>query len=55
MTERAWVGSDLGEFAEGPIPPERWPYGPPEAHQRCCMLFLGGTYCDCEASDESAQ
>jgi hypothetical protein len=35
-----------------PIPPERWPYGPPEAHQPACILHTGGKFCDCTASEE---
>jgi hypothetical protein len=38
-----------------PVPPERWPYGPPDWHQDCCFLHSGGLYCDCEASDSSAE
>ena len=37
-----------------PVPPERWPYGLPEAHEDCCHLHGGGLYCDCAASDASA-
>lgn len=33
-----------------PVPPERWPFGPPEEHDRCCILHEGGLYCDCGAS-----
>lgn len=36
-----------------PIPPERWPYGPPSAHEACCLLHHGGRFCDCAASDAS--
>lgn len=36
-----------------PVPPERWPYGPPEVHQPACILHGGGLYCDCAASDAS--
>jgi len=35
-----------------PVPPERWPYGPPEDHQDCCGLREGGLFCDCTASSE---
>jgi hypothetical protein len=37
-----------------PVPPERWPFGPPEAHEDVCLLHEGGLYCDCAASDASA-
>ena len=37
-----------------PVPPERWPFGEPDAHQDCCSLHAGRLYCDCEASDEGA-
>ena len=33
------------------VPPERWPYGPPDYHEACCRLHAGGLYCDCRASD----
>lgn len=33
-----------------PVPPERWPFGPPETHEDACNLHLGGLYCDCAAS-----
>lgn len=45
-----WRGSEPGAFAVGPIPPDRWPYGPPWRHQRCCELHSGGVTCDCAAS-----
>jgi hypothetical protein len=37
------------------VPPERWPYGPPDAHETGCNLFPhpgneGGLFCDCAAS-----
>lgn len=35
------------------VPPERWPFGLPEAHEMCCTLWCGGLYCDCKASDAS--
>lgn len=38
-----------------PVPPDRWPYGPPEAHEDCCVLHSGGLFCDCKASDASAE
>lgn len=52
----AWTGpleSDLfpdGQLKER-VPPERWPYGPPAEHGTECILFIGGLYCDCLASD----
>lgn len=54
-----WTGpfdTDLnpdGTIKPGGVPPERWPYGPPEAHEPCCILWDGGSYCDCAASDAS--
>lgn len=36
-----------------PVPPERWPYGPPSHHEDCCRLHDRGLYCDCKASDAS--
>lgn len=33
-----------------PLPPERWPYGEPSAHEDCCLLHTGGAFCDCAAS-----
>ena len=41
------------DYGKGPIPPEEWPYGDPRVHQKCCNLFEGGVYCDCEASEAS--
>ncbi len=34
-------------------PIDKWPYGRPEVHERCCVLFDGKDYCDCKASDAS--
>jgi len=55
-----WTGPLEGDLVTGeedvlrsPVPPERWPYGPPHYHQECCILFEGGLYCDCLASDQS--
>ncbi len=58
-----WIGpleGDLkpnGVSLRGPVPPERWPYGLPSAHEDCCSLHgmadpgrIGGLYCDCAAS-----
>lgn len=36
-----------------PVPMDRWPYGPPAAHEPHCHLFDNGLYCDCVASDTS--
>ena len=52
-----WTGPLDGEIdAMGtlrePLPPERWPYGPPEDHDACCGLHDGGLFCDCGASSE---
>jgi len=53
-----WKGPDLAEVNSAiewigplPIPPEKWPYGPPDHHQECCTLVCGGRFCDCEVSD----
>lgn len=56
----AWTGPREGETAPsgmlyGRVPSERWPYGPPSAHEDCCNLFPhrgspGGLFCDCAAS-----
>jgi len=59
MTKR-WTGPKEGEVdntgsLKYPVPPERWPYGPPEAHEDCCNLIEGGLFCDCAASDSSAE
>lgn len=40
------------------VPGERWPYGPPSAHENICNLRPqngrpGGLFCDCKASDAS--
>ncbi len=58
-----WTGpleGDLksnGVSLSGPLPPERWPYGPPTAHEDSCRLrrmtdseCIDGFYCDCAAS-----
>lgn len=53
----AWTGPREGDLDKSgdrliqPVPPARWPYGPPTAHEECCFLHEGGIYCDCEASD----
>jgi len=52
----AWTGpkpEDLkpdGVTLWAPVPGERWPYGPPREQQDCCILRVGGLYCDCSAS-----
>lgn len=50
-----WTGplaSDLtpGNTLREPVPPERWPYGPPDFHETCCILHRRGLFCDCKAS-----
>ncbi len=52
-----WIGpwpSDLkegvGQVLKQAVPEDRWPYGPPEFHEGCCILQTGGLYCDCKAS-----
>jgi hypothetical protein len=55
-----WTGPNAGETAPsgmlyGRVPGERWPHGPPSAHEPCCNLFPhrgspGGLFCDCAAS-----
>lgn len=34
-----------------PVPPERWPYGPPDHHELFCALRRLGLWCDCLASE----
>jgi site-specific DNA-cytosine methylase len=56
----AWTGPREGETAPsgmlyGRVPGDRWPYGPPSAHEARCNLFPhrgspGGLFCDCAAS-----
>ena len=54
-----WIGpreTDMDGLSGGllrPVPPARWPYGLPDAHEDCCILHSGGLYCDCAASDAS--
>jgi len=51
-----WRGPTEGkDYSNDPVPPEEWPYGPPEIHQDICLLFEGKDYCDCEASDTSTE
>jgi hypothetical protein len=51
-----WTGPRDADLTEGqtllvhPVPPERWPYGPPEEHQAGCNLHRDGLFCDCVAS-----
>lgn len=50
-----WTGPYEGEIdrngrLKAPVPPERWPYGPPDLHEVCCILRKGGLFCDCKAS-----
>lgn len=55
----AWTGPterDLeanGTTLRQSVPPERWPYGPPDHHERACILFENRLHCDCKASDSS--
>lgn len=54
-----WTGpleSDLaadGTTLLTAVPPERWPFGPPDFHEEVCGLRTGGLFCDCKASDAS--
>lgn len=60
VQDAAWTGPREGEITPtgllyGRLPGERWPYGPPSAHEGCCNLFPhrgspGGLFCDCAAS-----
>lgn len=62
-----WTGPDDDELeADGvtlkrPVPGERWPFGPRSAHEKSCNLHPttlrpeGGLFCDCSASDASAE
>ncbi len=53
---RGWTGPRASDLAAdgvtllASVPPERWPYGPPDFHESSCGLHRGGRYCDCEAS-----
>lgn len=66
-----WTGPREGDVDSSctllrDLPPERWPYGPPAAHEDWCLLkrctsyalterdARKGTFCDCDASDSSA-
>jgi hypothetical protein len=56
----AWTGPRVDEVAPsgmllGRVPGERWPHGPPSAHEERCNLHphrgsRGGLFCDCVAS-----
>lgn len=54
-----WTGprdSDLDQSMmklRKPVPPERWPFGPPSFHEDACKLRKNGLFCDCKASDSS--
>jgi len=56
---RAWTGPRDADLDASrckllaPVPPERWPYGPPSHHEEVCTLHAGGLFCDCRASDAS--
>jgi hypothetical protein len=60
----AWTGPRADEVAPsgvllGRVPGDRWPYGPPSAHEACCNLFphrgsRGGLFCDCALSEDVA-
>lgn len=51
-----WMGPEEGDLLpDGStlrhrVSPERWPHGPPDYHEACCLLFTGGLFCDCAAS-----
>lgn len=56
-----WAGPKPGDWADklrtvlaAPVPPERWPWGPPDQHEDPCTLHRGGLFCDCAASDSGA-
>ena len=57
--EAQWTGPNANDLMPSgdklcrPVPPERWPCGPPTAHEPCCRLHAQGLYCDCRASDAS--
>lgn len=58
VPKKPWTGPHPDEIdavgtLKHPVPPERWPYGEPDAHEDCCSLKHGGLYCDCLASDAS--
>ena len=59
-----WTGPHPDELAPsgmllGHVPSDRWPHGPPSAHEDRCNLFprrgsLGGLFCDCRLADAAA-
>lgn len=58
VANKCWTGPRDGEIdnlgrLRAPVPPERWPYGPPDLHEDDCRLQRGGLWCDCAASDAS--
>lgn len=62
LAEATWTGPRDDDWENGsqmklkaPVPPERWPYGPPTAHEDICTLHEGGLFCDCAASDGSVE
>ena len=59
VAKKRWKGPREDEIdnldrLRAPVPPERWPYGPPDLHEDDCRLQRGGLWCDCAASDASA-
>jgi hypothetical protein len=60
----AWTGPRADEVAPSGmllarVPGDRWPYGPPSAHEARCNLFphrgsRGGLFCDCALSEDVA-
>ena len=59
VAKKRWTGPREGEIdglgrLRATVPPERWPYGTPDLHEGDCRLKRGGLWCDCAASDESA-
>jgi HB1, ASXL, restriction endonuclease HTH domain len=62
-TKPDWTGPRADEVAPsgmllGRVPGDRWPHGPPSAHEARCNLFphrgsCGGLFCDCALSEAS--
>ena len=60
----AWTGPRADEVAPsgmllGRVPGDRWPHGPPSAHEERCNLHphrgsRGGLFCDCALSNDAA-
>lgn len=58
LPARSWTGPRPDEIdAVGrlrvEVPPDRWPFGPPDVHESICTLLKPGgvgAYCDCAAS-----